>query len=352
MRTLDDLTPAAIGAALRPHDRAQPVAVRVDPIGTGVGLLGTLARVHLDWPEGIAGPSSVVAKLPTDDPANQAIVDRFGYDRREAGVYRELLPRADVRAPRCLACDWDDHAGRGWLLLEDLSELSTGDQVRGASDHEVLAVVDALASWHIAWWNDPTLAERAWLPGSRDPVVAGYGELFDLTWPMCAAALDDELDAATVAAAMAARARFDEAVDTFAGRPLTLVHGDARLDNVRFADDGAVLLDFQLAARGRGAYDLAFFCAGSIATADRRRLEPAILDRYLGALRAAGVDDYDATQLRTDYVLGHALNLPNPVTALVAVTPGDARGAEMLRRNATRALAAAVDHFGEGDGPT
>ncbi len=346
IRSLEDLTAARIGTALRPADRVEPTAIRVVPIGTGVGLLGTLARVHIEWPEGVVGPSSVVAKLPTGDPANQAIVDRFGYDRREAGVYRELLPHPGVRAPRCLARDWDDDAGRGWLLLEDLSDLETGDQVEGANDEEIFAVVDALAAWHIAWWDDPTLAGREWLPGSRDPVVAGYGELFDLTWPMCAASLEDELDDLTVVAAMAARAHFDEAVEAFAVGPLTLVHGDARLDNVRFAADGAVLLDFQLAAHGRGAYDLAFFCAGSVTTADRRRLEPTILDRYLAALRAAGTSDYDADRLRADYVLGHALNLPNPVTALVAVTPGDARGAEMLRRNATRALAAAVDHFG------
>ena len=43
----------------------------LEPIGTGVGLLGTLARCTLTWPAGVDGPTSMVAKLPTTDPANQ-----------------------------------------------------------------------------------------------------------------------------------------------------------------------------------------------------------------------------------------------------------------------------------------
>ena len=55
---------------------------------------------------------------------------------------------------------------------------------------------------------------------------------------------------------------------------------------------------------------------------------------------------YEHDRHRADYRLGLALNLPNPVTALVAVNPGDERGAELLRRNAERALASVADHFG------
>jgi len=359
-RTVDDLTAPAVGEALRRAGAADrdPVAVRIEPIGAGVGLLGTLVRVGLEWAVAGGGPPTVVAKLPTTDPGNQAIVDRFGYDRREAGVYRDLLPRPGVRAPRCLAQHWDDRLGRGWLLLEDLGHLRVGDQVAGATDAEVDATVDALAAWHAAWWNDHTLESCRWLPASTDPAVAGYGELFDLTWELCRQRLGDAVDDDTAAAALAARATFDSAVQSFASGPRTLVHGDARLDNVRFdnvrfdsvrfaPDAGAAtLLDFQLATHGRGPYDLAFFCAGSIETADRRRREPQILQRYLAGLRRGGVHDYTEHDLARDYRLGHAANLPNPVTALVAVSPGDERGAELLRRNALRALAAVRDHFG------
>ncbi len=330
----------AVGVCAEP-----PRSVAVEPLGEGVGLLGTLARILLEWGDRDDRlPASIVAKLPTSEPGNEWIVDHFGYDRREAGVYRDLRPWERAPAPRCLAQHWDDEAGRGWLLLEDLSELTTGDQLEGATDDEAALVVDTLASWHAAFWDDPRLADLRWLPDATSDVVAGYGGIFDTTWPTCVERLDGALSDAVLAAAVELRALFESALTEFASTPRTLVHGDARLDNVRFGTDQAVLLDFQLATHSRGAYDLAFFCAGSLSTESRRRLEPDLLERYHHGLTRGGVRDYDRAQLDRDYRLGHIVNLPNPVSALAVVAPGNERGAEFLRRNAIRGITAAVDH--------
>ncbi len=339
-----DLTADNVGEALiaAGATTAPPVSVAAEPMGVGIGLLGTLVRLRLEWGHDIDGPATLVAKLPTTNTANRIIVDRFGYDRREAGVYRDLRPWERASAPRALAQNWDDQSGRGWLLLEDLGHLAAGDQVMGATDSEARAAADALAHWHAAWWDDETLIEQRWLPSASDPVIAGYGTIFDLTWETCVQLLGG-VEPDIAAAAIEGRRWFDTAIEEFSAGPLTLVHGDARLDNLLFAPDHAVLLDFQLAARGRGAYDLAFFCAGSLTTDDRRRLEPELLDLYRTTLAGLGVD-IDAETLWRDYRLGHMLNLPNPVSALAVVSPGDERGAEMLRRNAERGLAAVADH--------
>lgn len=343
---LADLQATRIGAALREAGvvDVDPATAEVARIDDGSGFLGTLARVRLTWPDPGDGPASIVAKLPTTVEANREIVDRFGYDRREAGVYRDLRPWEHAPTPRALAQGWDDDAGRGWLLLDDHGDLVPGDGLAGARDEEAFATVDALAAWHAAWWNDPRLATLDWLPASTHPVVAGYGQIFDLTWEMCVDRLGG-VDDHIAAAASAARPLFDRAVEAFAGGDRTLVHGDARLDNLRFGADGAILLDFQLAAHGRGVYDLAFFCAGSLETDDRRRLEPALLERYHAGLAGRGATtDLDA--LWHDYRLGHMLNMPNPVSALAVVAPTDERGAAFLRRNAERGLAAVADHVG------
>lgn len=343
---LADLEPVLIGAALRAAGvtSVDPVAVDVRRIDDGSGFLGTLARLVLSWPDPNDGPGSIVAKLPTTVEANREIVDRFGYDRREAGVYRDLRPWEHAPTPRALAQGWDDTTGRGWLLLDDHGDLVPGDGLTGATDDEAFATVTALAAWHAAWWNDPSLTELAWLPASTDPVVAGYGQIFDITWDMCVDRLGG-VDDHTAAAVAAARPLFDAAVAAFSEGDRTVVHGDARLDNLRFGPAGAILLDFQLAALGRGVYDVAFFCAGSLETDDRRRLEPALLERYRDALAGHGV----ATRLDElwhDYRLGHMLNMPNPVSALAVVTPTDERGAAFLHRNAQRGLAAVADHVG------
>lgn len=342
---LADLQAGRVGQALVGAGEAtgRALSARVESIDDGAGFLGTLARVHLEWAEG-DGPASIVAKLPTSIPANQEIVDQFGYDRREAGVYRDLRPWELAPSPRALAQGWNDDTGRGWLLLEDLHDHDAGDGVEGATDAQAIATVTALARWHAAYWNDGRLADLGWLPASTDPVVAGYGTIFDLTWEMCVDRLGG-VDAEIAAAARAGRARFDDAVREFASGERTLVHGDARIDNVRFGADGAVLLDFQLAAHGRGIYDVAFFCAGSLRTEDRRRLEPQLIETYRATLAEAGVE-VPVDELWRDYRLGHMMNLPNPVSAIAVVTPADARGAEFLRRNAQRGLAAVADHVG------
>jgi aminoglycoside phosphotransferase (APT) family kinase protein len=313
----------------------------VEAIDDAAGFLGTIARVRLKWSGG-EGPASVVAKLPTTIPANQDIVDQFGYDQREAGVYRDLRPWTHTSAPRALAQGWDDATSRGWLLLEDLSHLTAGDGVEGATDAQAFAVVAALAQWHAAYWNDDRLGRFRWLPDTRHPAVAGYGMILDMTWDMCVDRLGGVSSEIAEAVALA-RPWFDRAIEEFASGDRTLVHGDARLDNLRFSSTEAVLLDFQLATHSRGVYDVAFFAAGSLTTNNRRRLEPALLERYRDELAVGGVD-VELDELWRDYRLGHMLNLPNPVSAIAVVTPADERGAEFLRRNVERGLNAVADH--------
>ena len=347
LRDLGDLRPDRVGRALIDAGAATvaPTEVRVEPLAEGGGFLGTLARLRLTWPDGVEGPTSLVAKLPTSVPENTEIVDRFGYDRREAGVYRDLRPWERTASPRAVAQGWDEATGEGWLLLEDLAHLEQPRAVDGATDEQASAAVEALADFHAAWWNDERLERLVWLPATTDPVVAGYGTIFDLTWELCVDKLGG-VEADLAAAAAAGRRWFDTAVAEFAEGDRTLVHGDARLDNLRFGADGAVLLDFQLAAHSRGVYDVAFFCAGSLRTDDRRRLEPDLLDRYRRRLGDRGIEVGD-DELWRDYRLGHMLNLPNPVSALAVVAPADEAGAEFLRRNARRGLRAVADHVGD-----
>ncbi|MEM7141045.1 MAG: hypothetical protein AAF548_08430 [Actinomycetota bacterium] len=341
-RDLAHLEPGPVGDVLVGAGEAvgSVTELHIERIDEGTGFLGTLARLHLTWDGD--GPASIVAKLPTTIPANQEIVDRFGYDRREAGVYRDLRPWEKAPVPRALAQHWDDAAGRGWLFLEDLGDHRAADGLAGATPAEALAVAETLARWHAAHWNDPTIGAHAWLPQPTDPVVAGYGEIFDMTWEICVAKLGD-VDDATASAAAASRRWFDVAIDEFSVGDRTVVHGDARLDNFRFGPAGAVALDFQLAAVGRGAYDLAFFCAGSLEPDVRRAIESDLLARYRTTLASLDVA-LDEDELWRDYRLGHMMNLPNPVSALAVVAPADDRGAAFLRRNCERGLAAVADH--------
>jgi aminoglycoside phosphotransferase (APT) family kinase protein len=172
-----------------------------------------------------------------------------------------------------------------------------------------------------------------------------YEHLFAMMWDDFCAAARPFVPHAHLQAAEEVIGRFAAVCAEFAQAPRTLLHGDFRLDNLMLATDGTLAaIDWQLAAWGRGAYDLAFFAAGSIDDALLAELEPELLARYHRRLMANGVEHYDLARARRDYLGGLVMNLPNPVTALVAVPPGNERGAQLLRENARRALATVARH--------
>ncbi|MDH3707815.1 MAG: ecdysteroid 22-kinase family protein [Acidimicrobiia bacterium] len=312
----------------------------IEAVGVGVGLLGEVHRVVLD---GDAGPPSVIVKLGAE--ANADIAVHFGYYEREWGAYRDLLPDSRVAAPGCWFNSLVDD--RPCLVLEDLADHRRGDQVEGITPADAEAAIDLAADLHSGFWDDERLGSLSWMPGPEDPRVAGYGHLFEMMWDQFRTGAGVDVPSDVVDAARAAMAGFDAVVAGFGSPPVTVVHGDFRLDNLLFAPDGrAVAIDWQLTARGRGPYDLAFLLAGSATTDVRRELERVLIERYHARLVNRGVQDYPLESCWDDYRRGHIQNLPNPVTAAVVVDPGNDRGRELLRRNAERALTAVADLWG------
>lgn len=68
----------------------------------------------------------------------------------------------------------------------------------------------------------------------------------------------------------------------------TIVHGDAKLANFCFAEDGGVAaVDFQYVGGGCGIKDLAYLIGGSLDSEDCFTLEARVLETYFAALRYA-----------------------------------------------------------------
>lgn len=311
--------------------------VRSSPVAVGVGLLASVHRVEL------LDGRCLYVKLPSSDPRTRSIAQHFGYYAREAGTYRWLLANTDLRTPRCRAVVDSD---RGPIvILDELADHHAADQLVGADPSQALAATDLLGDLHARFWNAPVLAACPWLPGPSDAAITMYEHLFATTWPSFCTLMADVVPAKHLRAAEQVIDAFSRVCASFAHAPRTLVHGDFRLDNLMFAPDGSAgVLDWQLAAWGRGAYDLAFFASGSIRDDLVAELEPQLVGRYHARLLARGVEHYDLDACWHDYLGGLVLNLPNPVTALVAVPPGNERGARLLSENARRALATVARH--------
>ena len=260
-----------------------------------VGLISEVARVRLSYGRHGKGPASVVVKIPRTGPAGGS-VGQPGVYEREARFFAEVAPDVGVDVPGCLASHWDPGTGHFILVLEDLGHLRVGDQLSGISDDEALAVSRLLAQLHSYWWMHPRLDALGWLPTELDEV----GRLTEgADYRLLAEQWGDVLGSERLQRARAILAAFPALVEDIDSTPRTLLHGDARGDNLLFGDDRIVMIDWQAALRGpSGARDLAQLCATTLDPDQRHRLLDPMIDLYLEAFRLGCGVELDAQRFR------------------------------------------------------
>ncbi|MEQ7009769.1 phosphotransferase [Actinopolymorpha sp. B17G11] len=187
-----------------------------------------------------------------DPPVPGSIPDALQVFEAEVRFYREVAPVVGVRTPACFEAEAGPAGTR--LVLEDLSTWRQG------ADPAVAARV--LAGLHRRFENE---AAGRW-PWLRRSGAGGdlVGQLYDRTWPILAARRDvtararDQGERLVGAVPELARAGS-------AAGPLTLVHGDASLRNMRTGPDGTLaLLDWEDVSLAPGVTDLAWLLVSSV----------------------------------------------------------------------------------------
>jgi hypothetical protein len=96
-----------------------------------------------------------------------------------------------------------------------------------------------------------------------------------------------------------------------------LVHGDIRADNMFFYRDQLKVVDFQLAAKGVGASDIAYLVSQGLPTSLRAGRDEELVRGYLESLGGCGVDDYTLDDAWRHYRFAVAYLICLPVTALI-----------------------------------
>jgi len=334
----------ALVSALPPGARVRSFSV--ETIGTGVGLMGLLYRVAVDY-EGDPGeaPRSVIVKLPVriDETRHLARVYRF-YEK-EVAFYRQLADDSPLRTPDVYLARHEPDSDDFVLVMEDVGHLRAADQVAGCERDDAIAAVAALARHHAAFWNDPRFAEAdlAWLPLPSDsPTPEGVQQGFDAYWEPFVEFMGDDLspDVKAVGDWLPGAAR--ELLTVPDGHPVTVAHGDYRLDNLFFDDARAVTaLDWQIVAKGSPGYDFAYFVSQSLSAADRRAYLDELVDAYLSTLAAAGID-YPEEQFWLDVRRTVLFCLAYPVQAM-GLDLTDARSAALVREMAHRSSSAILE---------
>jgi hypothetical protein len=323
--TPDELTPAWLTAALAETGVLRHGAVATadwERVGEEYGFTGLVAHVRLQY-EGAKGdvPRSLIAKLPMAQGSvvsghrvrqqRDPTLARRYYERcmREERFYREV---GATFAPALYYSAVDDVRRRVVLLLEDLTTGRQGDVLHGCSIEDAALVIEEIAPFHARWWDERAPVRAFPRAGgdhdARQKRYAGQVDLFLERY-------GDALPAAARSVLDRLRSRLAGVLAALAAGPHTLIHADLHLDNIIFDarrnDRSAVVLDWQTAAVGSPAWDVALFLFGSLSIEDRRAAEAMLLDRYATLIAKHGVRNYGVDDLR------HACRL-----ALVAVLAG------------------------------
>ena len=336
-QTLDDvdigwLSPA-LGIALD--------AIDVHPIGAGEGFMGQLARVTLTSPDP-AAPATVIVKLPTSDPGGRFVGETMRVWEREHRFYRDVAEHVNIRVPRALV----NLAEPPCLVLEDLAPATVGDHVAGATLDQAERAIDLLARHHSAWFQHPLLDSFTWMPGLDDPSVGALQPIFEMGWPTFVERYGDQLPARCLRWCERFATGIPEWIAGHFDDPITMTHGDFRLDNLFFLDDGTVaVIDWQLSMRAPGQTDVVYFCSNNLTIDMRRTHERAVIERYVAGLHAGGVPD-DAVTVESvwrGYLEGLVFYAVSFGASLLSIDPSNERGTALFDALVRRTFTAVDD---------
>jgi hypothetical protein len=188
------------------------------------------------------------------------VVERRFYDEYSRSC------RDDSRVPECIATHAE--GGGWWLLLEDLDEAGFAGRKTQLTSDELDACLAWLAGFHATFLGVEPVG--LWEVGSYWHLATRPDEFEKLT--------DDRLRAA----APILDARLNGC--TFQ----TFVHGDAKVANFCFSDDGRVAaVDFQYVGGGCGVKDVAYLLSSCMTEVECESSAPGYLDTYFRMLRDA-----------------------------------------------------------------
>ena len=350
----DEMTPAWLTGALRKvgmlNGTASVASIASQVVGEGLGFIGIVARLSVAYHgDSGAAPRSMFVKFPSPDPGSRQVGNLYGLYEREVRFYNDLARSSGIDVPECYFADYDADAGQSVVLLEDLTgDGRFGDQVTGCTPAEARLALASLAKFHAAWWQHPRLDEISWMPTGDDLVRNAMVTAYEQCWPLYVQRFGHVLTPEMGVAGPTLHRRIIAQLDRFADNPLTIVHGDFRPDNLYFGSEGTarplIIFDWQSPNRGWGAYDLAYFVAGSFDVEVRRKHESDLIAEYHEMLQAGGVTGYSLEKLRQDYRACIALMTGIFIINGATLPTTNPRAVELFDQVLGRFFAAIEDH--------
>ena len=268
-----------------------------------------------------------ILKVGSEQPVAQKFSRHIRAFQRELLAYQLLKPLAGKYVPRCIASASVPGDSDGLILLQEIFPCRTGDQIQGLSFRDLSSVAQSIGTVHARFWNSNQIRKVKALPLHHYNRAHEVGKHTQTFLRYCRSLLTKE-DVKRIQGFLPTIA---QALRQAKRRPITLVHGDLRADNLLFAGSRVFIVDWQIAARGLGAFDLARVIGGSSARPLPLRDQHKLISIWQKTLLQGRVRGYSFADAWQDYQIGVALTLSIPITNGPTLVQLSSRGRKIAR---------------------
>ena len=288
-------------------------------------------------------PISVVVKMPSTTTRGREWGDSCNAYEREARFYREVAPSSPIRIPRCYLSLIDTTHDQFILVLEDVSQHTYGDQVKGLTPNQAIDAIRTIAPFHAYWWEHSGLSRLTWMPTENLDLL----HLFAQNWPDYRHRFYDQMNEEERAIGDRLNWQGDRLAELHSQGPRTIVHSDFRADNLIFdntsQENPVIVLDWQLAQRNMGAYDVARVVCGSVPFEDQRGRHREFVNVWHKSLISNGVHNFSQNEAWRNFQTALLTSLYTPVAFHHLNSHEGGRGLKLARAYMHRLFRAAAE---------
>jgi aminoglycoside phosphotransferase family enzyme len=125
------------------------------------------------------------------------------------------------------------------VIIDDLGHLRSTDQVVGCSVDDARHIVTALTKHHAQWWNSERLATLPYIQSAGAPPRPQFNDRsFKQSWPVIVERFGDLVPERIAKICEHWSDLGPVMMEYSVNHPVTLCHGDLRLDNIFFNEGG------------------------------------------------------------------------------------------------------------------
>jgi hypothetical protein len=296
----DPTTPFGCQGGIKANDKV--ISMGIVDMNDG-GLLGELIRIDIKTANGIE--KSFVVKFVPQDFKTRITVSLFLLHETEFKFYSQCQPalaQAGLRAPALMWGDINYLTGNFCIMIEAIKGdfFKIQDHATEVTLERVEKMVDATALLHCTYWGDlceqPTCNFLKHLSHPMFALLASEAKRHFKTYLTGGAGpanMSAEIEAATPEILRRFEGKDGLRAHWTEGGWKTFVHGDTRIDNFFFneqGDDGGSvgLLDWQLCGKGSALTDLSWTIATTLSAEFMAANGVAVKRRYFDALKTGG----------------------------------------------------------------